>query len=136
MLPIVASLLLQIAAAQPPELIRDPVVLDFCRLLIRKATTERSREQGAFVVRTADGTLYFVVWPPSEEKDMLRWHGRFPDGTIAIVHTHPPWLPAPSKLDMRAARGARVPVYVLTVTSISKTTGDGSEVVLERDWAR
>lgn len=135
------SLLLQISASMvhspaDPELVHDPVIRGFCDMLMRKATTERFGEQGAFVVRTAEGTLYFVMWPPSGEKDHLRWYGLFPEGTVAVVHTHSPWLPNASKLDMRAARRARIPVYVLTPACITKTNGEGSEVVMEGDWGR
>jgi proteasome lid subunit RPN8/RPN11 len=123
------------ASSQPStEIIRDPVVLSFCRSLVRKAMTERFREQGAFVVRTIEGTFYFVMWPPGDESDMLRWYGRFPDGTLAIVHTHPPWLQTASQIDMRAARSAGIPVYVITPSAISKTTGESSEVVMKGDW--
>jgi proteasome lid subunit RPN8/RPN11 len=135
MLTILLSILVATASQPGTDLIRDPVVLSFCRGLVRKAMVERFREQGAFVVRTIEGTLYFVVWPPSEENDVLRWYGRFPDGTVAIVHTHPPWLQAASKIDMRAARGAGIPVYVITLSAISKTTGEPSEVVMKGDWS-
>jgi proteasome lid subunit RPN8/RPN11 len=117
--------------AGQPELMHDPVIVEFSRVLLKKAASERHHEQGAFVVRTPDGMLYFVAWPPSAESDILRWHGRFPDGTVAIVHTHPPSLPEASKLDMRAARNARIPIYVITPATIAKTTGDASQVVFE-----
>lgn len=133
MLAMFVMIILPIASAAhhagPPELMHDPVVREFSRVLLKKAAAERFHEQGAFVVRTPDGMLYFVAWPPSQESDILRWHGRFPDGTVAIVHTHPPSRPEPSKLDMRAARGARIPIYVITPTTISKTTGETSQVV-------
>lgn len=132
MLALLPWLLLQLAPA-PMDVIRDPVVLDFCRLLVRKAASERFQEQGAFVARTKEGTLYFVVWAPGEEKNLLRWRGRFPAGTIAIVHTHPAWQPDASKLDRRAARRAGVPVYVLTPARISRTTGEASAIVMA-DW--
>jgi hypothetical protein len=139
MLVTIASVFFQIAASTLPsvaassDLVTDPVVFAFCRTLIRKSAVERYAEQGAFVVRM-QGILYFVAWPPSGEKDLLRWYGGFPDGTIAIVHTHPPWLPAASNLDVRAARGAHIPVYVLTPFKISKTIGGPSEVVMEGDF--
>lgn len=133
----IALLLLQIDVAQPrAELMKDPAILAFSRMLVRKARTERFGEQGAFVVRTKDGTLYFVMWPPSSEKDLLRWYGRYPEGTIAIVHTHEPWLAEASKIDMRAARTTRMPVYVLTPLAIAKTTGEPSSVVMSGDWLR
>jgi proteasome lid subunit RPN8/RPN11 len=129
---------LQIATASsaPAELLDDPRVLSFCRVLATSASADRSREHGAFVVRTAEGVLYFVVWPPSGERDILRWSGHFPEGTIAILHTHEAWVPDASKLDMRAARGARVPVYVITRQTITKTTGAPSEVVMGAEWMK
>lgn len=132
--------LLQFASGMLPashasdELVRDPIVQSFCRVLAREAIADRSREHGAFVVRTSEGMLYFVAWPPSGERDILRWYGRFPEGTVAILHTHPSGLPMPSKLDRNAARGARVPVYVITRPIISRTTGGAPEIVMSGGW--
>ena len=126
------ALVLQLAA--PAELIHDPAVLDFCRVLARNSMADRYREHGAFVVRTPQGLLYFVAWPPSDERHILRWHGRFPSGTVAILHTHESWTPAASKLDMKTARAAGVPVYVITPQQISKTTGGEAVVVMDGDW--
>jgi proteasome lid subunit RPN8/RPN11 len=138
MLAMVALLFLEVAgtlSASSQELANHPVVRDFCRVLLEKAESERYREQGAFIVRTEQGLLYFVTWPPSEEMDRLRWHGRFPNGTIAIVHTHPSWAREASKPDTRTARRAGIPVYVVTRSRISRTTGGESTVVVEGDWA-
>jgi hypothetical protein len=127
-----AWLLLHLAASG--ELAHDPRVLSFCRVLVRNALVERDREHGAFVVRTADEEmLYFVVWPPSGEKNNLRWYGRFPDGTIAILHTHEGWASSASKRDRNTARIARIPVYVVTQFRITKTTGGPSVVVMD-NW--
>ena len=135
MLSIIVSAFLQIAAAPAGsvDLIHDPLVLRFCRVLVTKAMSERHGEQGAFIVETPGGMRYFVAWPPSDERDVMRWYGRFPEGTIAIVHTHPQWLPEPSKLDAATARRARIPVYVVTAASISKTAGGDTEIVV-KDW--
>jgi proteasome lid subunit RPN8/RPN11 len=122
------------AATAAADLIDDPIVLSFCRELTRRMVADRSREHGAFVVRTAEGMLYFVAWPPSGEREVLRWHGRFPEGTVAILHTHPTWQPAASQLDIQAARKARTSIYVITPLTISKTSGGPSQIV-RRDWA-
>jgi proteasome lid subunit RPN8/RPN11 len=116
------------------ELMQEPVVLSFCQILVRKARSEREAEQAAFIVRTAEGILYFVCWPGHGERNSAQWHGSFPEGTIAIVHTHPPWLPMPSKLDMATARRCQVPVYVLTTFEISITTGGEAEVLINGNW--
>lgn len=117
-----------------PDLIHDPVVLSFCRFLVAKSEAERLHEQGAFVVRTREGLLYFVAWPRGDERNRLRWHGRFPDGTIAIVHTHSPNDAEPSKLDVAAASRSGIPVYVLTPRRIVRTDGDTTDVVVDGDW--
>jgi proteasome lid subunit RPN8/RPN11 len=127
--------LFPIAAPAPaPDLIHEPVVLSFCRSLLEKAVEEAHREQGAFVVRTPDGLLYFVMWPPSEEKNRVRWYGRFPDGTVAMVHTHAPHRREPSELDLAAARRTGVPVYVLTAGRVVKTDGQTTRVLMEGEW--
>ncbi|MFL6248706.1 MAG: hypothetical protein ACJ74H_21965 [Thermoanaerobaculia bacterium] len=128
------ALLLSLAGRASAELVDDPVVLSFCRVLARDAIAERSREHGAFVVRTPDGLLYFVAWPPDAERNILRWYGRFPDGTVAILHTHEGWLPDPSKIDRRTATDAGIPVYVITPAQITKTTGGATEVVMTGNW--
>jgi len=130
------AMLLALEAAPAPDLVDEPAVAEFCRLLLDKATAERFHEQGAFVVRTPEGLPYFVTWPAGEDKDHLRWEGRFPEGAIAIVHTHPPWMREPSKLDVRAARRTKLPVYVITPSGIVKTTGGEPEVVTSLHEAR
>lgn len=138
----VASVLLPLATAigsmtpaAQPELLQDPVVLSFCRVLAAKAADARFGEQGAFVVRSKDGLLYFVAWPPAQEKDLLRWYGRFPEGTVAILHTHEPSLWSASKLDTSVARRMNIPVYVITPRRITKTVGGPTMIVREGEWA-
>lgn len=125
------ALLMALAA---PDLVKEPIVLDFCRELARRYVDEPAFEHGAFVVATREGLLYFVMWPPSGEQNSLRWSGRFPAGTVAIVHTHPSRDPAPSRLDVGVARRSGIPVYVITLYRISKTTGGAPETVLNLDW--
>lgn len=129
-----AALLLQLSMMQP-DVIHDPAVRSFSRELLARARAERFAEQGAFVARATDGTLYFIVWPRGPERDILRWRGRIPSGTIAILHTHPPASPTASKIDERAARASRIPVYVITNGGIMRTMGEGSEVMVSGDWS-
>ncbi|HEV7766628.1 MAG TPA: hypothetical protein VGQ76_16625 [Thermoanaerobaculia bacterium] len=133
-----AWLLMQFAqsAGVDVELVHDPAVLSFCRVLVRHANAQRDREHGAFVVRTPEGITYFVAWPPSGEKDVLRWYGRFPEGTVAVLHTHEAWDPQASKIDRRAAQASGIPIYVLTPFQITKTTGGPTRAVISGNWLR
>jgi hypothetical protein len=125
------ALLLAVALAQH-DLIDEPVVRDFSRLLAKASLADRSREHGAFVVRAPNGTLYFVMWPPGDTRHLLKWYGAFPEGTVAILHTHPGGMPEPSKLDRRTARRTGLPVYVITPGRITRTTGGETTIVAVR----
>jgi proteasome lid subunit RPN8/RPN11 len=129
--PVSATLPVKAAAS---DLIHEPVVVSFCEILVRKAKSEREAEQAAFVVRTAGGILYFVWWPANGERNSAQWRGSFPLGTVAIVHTHPPWLPAPSNVDVTTARRTGVPVYVVTRSGISMTSGGPPVTLIEGEW--
>jgi proteasome lid subunit RPN8/RPN11 len=76
----------------------------------------------------------FVRWPSSDQHHRAVWRGAFPRGTIAIVHTHPNWIPEPSPIDARTARRKRVPVYVVTRLQIQKTNGQDMITVTRGDW--
>ena len=90
-------------------------------------------EKAAFIVRTSTGQLVCLMWYGSEE-NAARWRGSFPRGTVAIAHTHPNWLPAPSTIDAQTAERTKTPVYVVTRSRISRTAGGSTEVVLSGDW--
>ena len=104
------------------------------RLLDDAGLGFRHTEEAAFVVAKGGGRFALVRWPETGESDTARWYGRFPDGVIAIVHTHPNWRPLPSRIDIRTAQRSRLPVYVVTATEISKTEGGRAEIVLKGDW--
>lgn len=91
-------------------------------------------EAAAFIVRKADGGFRAVEWPEANARDCQKWRGAYPVGTIAIAHTHPNWLPYPSRVDLIAARTTRLPVYVITRIGITRTDGNVSEVVVRGDW--
>lgn len=94
----------------------------------------RHAEAAAFVVGNEKGRLMLVRWPASGEPDTVFWVGPLPSGVVAIVHTHPNWNPLPSNIDMRTARRSRLPVYVVTRTEISRTTGGSPEIVVRGEW--
>jgi proteasome lid subunit RPN8/RPN11 len=116
--------------AQEPEVRRE-----FRDLLLRSRRGMSHDEHAAFVVRRVDGTAGFVEWPAGGEPDSARWEGAYPARTIAIAHTHPNWLPQPSRLDSAVARRAQLPVYVITRGRLSKTDGAAIVIVEEGEWA-
>ncbi len=127
------SLLAGWSGAADADLMHERVVRGICASLLAATRPFAHEERAAFVIRR-DARIYCLAWNPSPEPDMARWEGPVPDGTIAIVHTHPNWLPMPSNIDARTARETRLPVYVVTRGRISKTTGQRGEVVLAGSW--
>lgn len=116
------------------DLAKNPLVVANCWELVVSARFGYSHtEHAAFIVLDA-GRFTTVEWPASNTLDSAVWVGPFPHGTVAIVHTHPNWLPSPSLLDMRTAARAHVPVYVLTRSRITKTDGERIEIVTDGDW--
>jgi hypothetical protein len=91
-------------------------------------------EHTAFIVQGDDGTIGFVAWPDAGEPNNCRWMGAFPKNVIAIAHTHPNWLPAPSFIDVRTALRSNVPVYVITRAHIAKTMNGSTTMVMDGDW--
>lgn len=121
--------------ADAPDVIDDPRVRDGFRRLLQRSRYGFDAEQAAFLVRRADGSLTLVDWQYGGERNEATWQGAFPEGTIAIVHTHPCWLPMPSGIDKATARRSHVPVYVLTRLRITRTSGDEPAVVAHGDWS-
>ena len=121
-------------SAQSSEIANDPQVRRFFWSMMqdnRYGFTET--EDAAFVVRREDGRIEFIKWS-SETHHRATWRGKLPRGVIAIVHTHPNWIPNPSPTDARTAKLRRVPVYVVTRSHIIKTTGEATETVSKGDW--
>lgn len=131
-------LVLMMARVSTPEIAEDPSVRAIFREMLRQSRYGFSREEvAAFVVRDGDAHLVSVAWPDADGiPDSARWCGRFPAGVVAIVHTHPNWLPQPSMIDARTAQVTHVPVYVITPDRVSKTAGGRSLVVLDHGWSR
>ena len=131
------AILISLLASTPAhaEIADEPEVRRFFWSLIQESGYGFSEsEQAAFVVRRNDGSYGFVRWPSSEQHHRAVWKGAFPAGTIAIVHTHPNWIPDPSKTDIRTSQQRGMPVYVVTRLHIRKTTADGGTAVVHGDW--
>jgi proteasome lid subunit RPN8/RPN11 len=116
--------------------IRDPVVHGVMADLLRHARFGMANtEEAAFLIRNAAGATFFLRWPRDGELNQATWNGPVPAGTVAVLHTHPNWLPLPSNRDVRVARAIAVPVYVITRTRIAKTDGDKPTVVVSGEWS-
>lgn len=131
----IAQLILILYLRSGGDPIREPEVREMCWTLLGKARLGFAHdEHAAFVVRSDSGSLYFVEWPSNGMIDSARWDGPLPRGAVAIIHTHPNWLPMPSALDARTAARAHLPVYVITRLQITRTDGASPQVVVEGDW--
>lgn len=116
--------------------IDDPAVHGVFAALLRNARYGfASEEQAAFLIRNARGATFFLRWPCNGELNSASWEGPLPAGTVAILHTHPNFLPLPSNRDACVARKAAVPVYVITRTRIARTDGGPPMVMVTGDWS-
>ncbi len=132
MLNVIAAFVLTFTAVDP----HDPAVRGVMSSLLRDARYGCSREeQAAFLIRNRGGATFFLRWTAGGELNRAEWHGPIPVGTVAIVHTHPNWLPNPSNRDARTAREAAVPVYVITRTRIARTDGEKTSIIATGDWS-
>jgi hypothetical protein len=117
------------------ELARDPVILDGLWKMLGRAQYGFSHlEEAAFVLAAPDGTLSLMRWPATGEMDQSYWRGPLPQNAIAIVHTHPNQFPRPSKIDANTAIRTGLTVYVITRSTIMKTTGQLIEVIAKKRW--
>ncbi len=134
--PLIALLLtLVVKPSSPADMALDPAALAIFREMLRRNRNGFGDiEEAAFIVRGSGGELIAVPWPGAGEPDRGRWEGSFPAGVVAIAHTHPAWLPMPSSIDAATARRARIPVYVITASRISMTSGGEGSVVIAGDW--
>jgi len=132
MLNVVTALLLTLTSVD----LRDPAVHGVMAELLRDARYGMAnKEEAAFLIRNARGATFFLRWRSDGELNQATWTGPIPVGTVAIVHTHPNWLPLPSNRDIRVAHDAAIPVYVITRTRIARTDGDKPVIVVAGDWS-
>jgi hypothetical protein len=102
------------------QLVEQPnVAACFAALLKLGGYGKRPQERAAFLVLHEHQRFACVVWPPSFGYRSERWSGPIPDGTVAIVHTHPEHEPQPSSFDVAEAERIGVPILVLTNDSVT-----------------
>jgi proteasome lid subunit RPN8/RPN11 len=132
MLNVIAAFVLTVTAVD----LHDPAVRGVMSALLRDARYGcSSEEQAAFLIRNSNGATFFLRWNAGGELNRAEWHGPIPAGTVAIVHTHPNWLPLPSNRDAITAREAALPVYVITRMRIARTDGGKPSIVATGDWS-
>jgi hypothetical protein len=121
------------AAAREPA--RDPAILAaFWELLGHAQYGFSEMEQGAFIICDDEGKLSLLQWPMTGRRKTTGWRGAVPQNAIGVVHTHPNATPKPSLHDAQTAIAMRMPVYVLTRSSIMKTSGGVTDVIVNRPW--
>jgi len=81
-------------------------------------------ERAAFIVDRGDGIIQCVLWPATYERERATFTGAVPQGTVAIIHTHPGNSPWPSNNDMALARRLGIPVYAMTPLMVTKAAPD------------
>jgi hypothetical protein len=123
------------ASISQPEVICDAKVLARSRQLLQQSRYGYDdRERAAWIVRAPNGALDTVTWPYGAAAYEATFTGSMPDGSIAIIHTHPNRSPYPSGGDEDLARRKRITVYVLTHSGITGTDGNGARAVRIGDW--
>lgn len=119
------------------ELVAEPnVAACFAQLLKFGGYGQRPQERAAFLVLHANHRFACVVWPVTFGYRSERWTGPIPDGTVAIVHTHPAREPQPSSFDVEEAERIGVPIIVLTNDSVTVAYPSAGRVatIAGRDW--
>jgi hypothetical protein len=124
-----AALILAAICLQPPE---EATCLDESalagvgdQLLNRVVPDSRDREQAAFLTRDHNGDLGCRLWPLTTERSSSTYWGRVPEGTVAIIHTHPHEWSLPSRQDGALSAKLRLPVLVVTHGWLSSVDSRG-----------
>lgn len=112
----------------------DRATACFVSLMSQSGWGRRSDERAAFLVRGEDG-VQCVEWPAQWRSQAASYKGIIPDGTVAIVHTHPLSVPDPSSHDIIEAERLGLPIIVLTPNALSIThRGKVSRVASRFGW--
>ncbi|MGH9459295.1 MAG: hypothetical protein ACRD2J_16795 [Thermoanaerobaculia bacterium] len=127
--PLLLAATMLVAGSAPPMHSRtrealaslaEPEVLALLEDLFRRGGAgTRDIERAAFLVRRDDGTFDCLLWPFTGGFRSESFQGRVPDGTVAIVHTHPNTMIKASRQDRDTARTAGLPLFTVTWANIS-----------------
>ncbi len=141
---LIATWLFAIQLAAPSDAfdvrraVNDPCVMNtFGQLLKRGGGILGRVEAAAFLVQESDGSLTMVFWPENGVSRKAKFHGAIPQGTVAIVHTHPPEMERPSRGDLAEAKRLGLPIYVVTFWQVwvaDPTSETALLIVAKTSW--
>ena len=109
----------------------------FADLVTKSELNSEQPELAAFLVASPDGPSC-VRWPEGRSHS-ASFYGVVPEGTFAIVHTHPHPLEEPSRDDVRTARSLNLPIYVVSRKSIWVTNPEsmrGTPLIRRTNWRK
>ena len=66
-------------------------------------------ERAAFLRLDDRGTFTCQVWPATFQFHRAQWWGSTPDGTVAVIHSHPQDYPDPSLHDIMESPASASP---------------------------
>lgn len=96
-------------------------------------------ERAAFLVRDERGGWGCLLWPRTGRFRSEAFRGLVPEGTVAIIHTHPNQIASASANDMRQAVNTGLPLYTITwgaITVVDPATGKEHFVRRRNDWKK
>jgi len=121
----------------------DPNLLagfrNLAALAIQGGQQADNREVAAFLVREANGSITFRVWPHTARTRSETYHGPTPAGTVAIAHTHPFCAPQPSRGDIPQSVRLGLPIYVITYWELSvvdPSSGECIFLIQRKNWTK
>jgi len=139
---VLAGIVFAPVMAEEHDVIFDNVVGKMCfRDLLRESgwSLNGPWERAAFVIQHPDGSIACQCWPSKHTYLAESFTGFVPEGTIAIVHTHPVQYPRPSEQDKQEATRLGIPIYVLSIEGVYKAipgVRDATTIVRRQAWIR
>lgn len=134
-----APLLLLALRLALPDVANDRCLMhEFGQLLERGGEHDGRIEAAAFLVRERDESWTLIPWPATNLELEQSFTGAIPEGTIAIVHTHPFQKVRPSAHDLVESKRLGLPIYVISFWQIwvADVSGRGSPITPRREWSR
>ena len=119
---------------------RDEKLLPILRAVYARSGFRYNQyETAAFVSVAADGQYRCTMWPFQPLWHGQQFRGTVPEGTIAIVHTHPKGFDRPSGQDVAESKRTGYTFYVISfwcIYRIDPSTGRIVAVIRNDIWTR